>query len=480
MLFTSFKFVLFFPAVSLIYFLLPQKFRIHFLITASYFFYLNSIPLFALLLFATTMITFGAAYLIENSTDEKKRKLYLILTVILSVSTLSLFKYYYFINQTIFTALTWMGIRWNFPEIKLLLPLGISYFTFQTLGYLFDVYNHTTKAEQSFKYYLLFVSFFPTIVSGPIERSGNMIPQYKKGATFAYMNVVQGLKWMLWGYFMKLVVADGLGNYVDEIYGSAQFQSSPTLLFVVVLYPMQLYCDFNGYSNIAIGVAKILGFEVMQNFRRPYLFSTSITNFWRRNHISFSTWLTDYIYTPLTIKYRYWGMKGLVLSVIITFLIAGIWHGAGWTFVIYGLIHGIMLSFEAVNQKRRNKFEKKWSIKESWWYIGITCIFTYALVCFSFVFFRSSSIHDASTVIATIFSNNGVLNLGGSTARLAFSLATLAMVILTDFRDEYHPSKILLFESKFRTIRWSAYITTALLLLLLGNFGSDKFIYFQF
>jgi D-alanyl-lipoteichoic acid acyltransferase DltB (MBOAT superfamily) len=307
-----------------------------------------------------------------------------------------------------------------------------------------------------------------------------MIPQYKKGSSFEYNNVVQGLKWILWGYFIKLVVADGLGNYIDEMYRNPVYQSSKTLFLVTFLYPLQLYCDFNGYSNIAIGVAKILGFDVMQNFRRPYLFSTSITNFWRRNHISLTTWLTDYIYSPLTIKYRYWGKSGLVTSIIITFLIAGIWHGAAWTFVIYGLIHGFMLSFDVISQKKRNKFEKRWSLNNRRWYLGFTCLVTYFLVCFSFIFFRSNSVHSASTVIHNLFLNHGPLNLGSSTVRLAFSVATLAMVVLSDFRDEYYQSKILLFENRFRIIRWSAYISIILLILLLGNWGSDQFIYFQF
>ena len=361
-----------------------------------------------------------------------------------------------------------------------MLPIGLSYYTFQTIGYLFDVYNRKIKAERTFKYYLLFVSFFPTIVSGPIERARNMIPQYKNTSSFLYGNTSQGLKWMLWGYFMKLVVADGLGEYIDEVFRNMQYHGSKTLLLVSLLYPMQLYCDFNGYSTIAIGVAKILGFDVMQNFKRPYLFSTSITNFWRRNHISLSTWLTDYIYTPLMIRYRDWGTVGLVGSILFTFLIAGIWHGAGWTFVIYGLIHGIVLSFDAVNQKRRNKFEKKWRLKDRWWYIGFTCLVTYVIVCFSFIFFRSNSLYVASSFIHRIITESGILYLGSSSARFGFSILTLAMVVLSDFRDEYHQSRMLLYDNKLRIIRWTSYLVTLFLLLLLGNFGSDKFIYFQF
>jgi D-alanyl-lipoteichoic acid acyltransferase DltB (MBOAT superfamily) len=480
MQFTSIKFLLFFPAVCLIYFFFPKKAKVYFLVAASYLFYINSVPVYALLLLTNTIITYFAAYLIESSSDDRKRRGLLISTITLSVLTLGFFKYYSFINETTFSILTWLGFRWSFPEIKLLLPIGISYYTFQTIGYLFDVYNRSIKAERTFKYYLLFVSFFPTIVSGPIERAKNMIPQFKNTSSFLYRNASQGLKLMLWGYFMKLVVADGLCEYIDEIYRNAQNHGGKTLLLVSLLYPMQLYCDFNGYSTIAIGVAKILGFDVIQNFRRPYLFSTSITNFWRRNHISLTTWLTNYIYTPLTIRYRDWGTTGLVASIILTFLIAGIWHGAGWTFVIYGLIHGTVLSFDAVNQKRRNKFEKKWGLKDRWWYIGFTCLVTYLIVCFTFIFFRSNSLYTATSFTHRIFTESGILYLGSSSARFGFSILTLAMVVLSDFRDEYHQSKLLLYDNKLRIIRWTSYLVTLFLLLLLGNFGSDKFIYFQF
>jgi D-alanyl-lipoteichoic acid acyltransferase DltB (MBOAT superfamily) len=218
----------------------------------------------------------------------------------------------------------------------------------------------------------------------------------------------------------------------------------------------------------------------MQNFKRPYLFATSITDFWRRNHITLTKWLTDYIFTPLSIKYRNWGNVGLVTAVMITFLISGIWHGAAWTFVIYGLLHGTMLSFDAVNLRKRNKFEKKYGLKNRWWYIGFTGLLTYIFVCFSFVFFKSNSLKDAYIVLIHIFTFPGNLELGGSSARLGFSLATLFLVLLIDYRDEYYPTKFLIFENKFRIIRWSAYILVMLLILLLGNFESNKFIYFQF
>jgi D-alanyl-lipoteichoic acid acyltransferase DltB (MBOAT superfamily) len=416
----------------------------------------------------------------DQTQDEKKRRLYLIITVVLSVSTLCFFKYFAFLNQTLIQSLAWTGLQWEVPTWKILLPLGISFYTFQTLGYLFDVYHQKFKAERSLKYYLLFVSFFPTIISGPIERASNMIPQYKKGTEFSYLNAVAGLKWMLWGYFIKMVVADGLGAYVDEIYLRVQIQTSKSLLLVIFLYPLQLYCDFAGYSAIALGTAKTLGFDVMQNFKRPYLFATSITDFWRRNHISLTTWLTDYIYTPLSISFRFYGTQGLVGAILITFMIAGIWHGAGWTFLVYGLIHGIFLSIDAVNQKRRKSFEKKWRLKNKWWYILITCTYTYLLVCFSFIFFRSNSLLQALQVMKSLFSNAGDLNLGMSSTRLAFSILCLGVVILSDFRDEHLSDRFLIFENKSRAIRWSSYVVTVLAILLLGRFGGDQFIYFQF
>jgi D-alanyl-lipoteichoic acid acyltransferase DltB (MBOAT superfamily) len=307
-----------------------------------------------------------------------------------------------------------------------------------------------------------------------------MITQYKNPAAFRYSDTVQGLRWMLWGYFMKLVVADGLGNYINEIYRNSTFQNSSTLILAVVLYPLQLYCDFNGYSSIAVGMARILGINVMQNFRRPYLFADSIADFWRRNHISLSTWLMDYIFTPLTIRFRQSGLAGLTFAAVLTFTIAGLWHGSAWNYVIYGLLHGILLSFEILTNKNRKKLERKWNLKSRIWYIGLTCIATYILVCMTFIFFRSNTAEQALRIFRNISHWGGTIYLGSSSTRLAFSVMALILIILSDFRDEFLPGKIVFFENNSRAVRWTSYIAIVLMILLLGNFSSEQFIYLQF
>lgn len=480
MAFTSLRFLYFFPTVVLFYFLLPKKYKAWLLLAASYYFYLNANPSFGIVLFATSIFTWAGGLAIARASDGHKRKVFVTFLVGCLVFSLLIFKYYTFINQNVSHLLALFGLKMQIPKMVWLLPLGISYFTFQAIGYLMDVYRRRIEAEKSPGYLLLFLSFFPTVVSGPIERAGNMLVQYRNPGHFVYDNAVAGLRLMLWGYFTKLVVADGLGVYIDEIYSGIDAQNASTLWLVVLLYPLQLYCDFSGYSNIAIGTAKILGIDVMQNFRRPYLFADSITNFWRRNHISLTTWLTDYIYTPLTIRFRQYEKAGVVLAVVITFLIAGIWHGAAWTFVVYGLIHGILLGTEAYNQKKRSKWEKRNKLKQKIWYIALTCLVTYLLVCFSFIFFRSSSLTVAADVLRNLFSHPGRIFFGSSSARLGFSLLTLILVMLSDFRDEYFPSRFRLFENKHRAIRWISYFAILFLILLLGNFNSQHFIYLQF
>jgi D-alanyl-lipoteichoic acid acyltransferase DltB (MBOAT superfamily) len=478
--FVSLNFLLFFPVVAITWFILPARFRTWFLIAAGFYFYINSIPVYAILLFSVSLLIYLSGWIIQDTQNPKVRKLYFFLSVTILVLTLFIFKYYDFLNYNIYKLFSLTGLAIRLPEFKLLLPLGISYYTFQSIGYLTDIYTGRIEAEKNFKYCLAFISFFPTIVSGPIERAGNMINQYKNPVSFRYSDTVQGLRWMLWGYFMKLVVADGLGIYINEIFGNSTFQNSSTLILTVVLFPLQLYCDFNGYSSIAVGMAKILGINIMHNFRRPYLFADSIADFWRRNHISLSTWLMDYIYNPLTIRFRQFGIAGLTFASVITFMLAGLWHGSAWNYVIYGSLHGVLLSFEILTNKKRKKFEREWNLKNRMWYIGLTCIGTYFLVCVTFIFFRSNTVGQALGIFKNISDWGGTVYLGSSAARLAFSVLALILVILSDFRDEFFPGQIVFFENKLRAVRWASYIAVVLMILLLGNFNSEQFIYLQF
>jgi D-alanyl-lipoteichoic acid acyltransferase DltB (MBOAT superfamily) len=346
------------------------------------------------------------------------------------------------------------------------------------IGYSIDVYNEEIEAEKNIGIVALFLSFFPLILSGPIERAKNMLPQFKNHSNFDYDMLVQGLKMMLWGYFMKLVVADRVGIYVDAVYGNIYQHNGTSLLFASFLYPFQVYADLGGYSLIAIGTAKILGINVMQNFKRPFC-ATTISEFWRRWHISLISWLTDYFYTPLSFALRKYKIWGIVIALMITFFISGIWHGTSLTFIVWGLMQGVFLSIEALSFKKKALFEKKYNLSRKSWYIILGMCFTFILFSSSQIFGRAASINDAFVVYSKIYSTTGSLFIG-SPSYLIYSILGLSMLLLKDFTDEFTPSLFLLFENKHKFIRVMAYSSVIILILLIGVFDGGQFIYFQF
>ena len=333
MLFNSFAFLIFFPLVCLLYFVLPYKYRWIFLLIASYYFYMNWQPVYAVLIFASTVITYYAGVKIDKTENKKTRKGYLIASLLINFGILFIFKYYSFINNSVFDALDYFGIRWPIPNFDILLPVGISFYTFQAVGYTIDVYRGQLKAEKNFGIYALFVSFFPQLVASPIERASNLLPQFREKFGFNSSRAISGLRQMLWGYFMKVVVADRMAMYVNAAYNNVGPHNGTTLLVTTLLFVVQIYCDFGGYSNIAIGAARIMGFTLMENFKRPY-FAISVGDFWKRWHISLSAWFRDYVYIPLGGN-RVRPLRHL-LNLFITFLVSGLWHGARWTFVAWG------------------------------------------------------------------------------------------------------------------------------------------------
>lgn len=335
MLFNSFEFLLFFPIVCVLYFLLGKnKYRNPFLLLASYYFYMNWKPIYAVLILTSTILTYVCGLLVEkNSGEKKKQKWFLISSLVLNFGILFIFKYFNFINESIFIVLSTTGLKWTVPNLDVLLPVGISFYTFQAVGYSIDVYRGTIKAERNFITYALFVSFFPQLVAGPIERAKNLLPQFHSEHHFDADDVIEGIKQMIWGFFMKLCVADVLSSYVDAIYNNVANHNGTSMLLATLFFTIQIYCDFAGYSNIAIGVARVMGYRLMENFKQPY-FALNIKEFWRKWHISLSTWFMDYLYIPLggnRVSY-----SRHLLNLAITFLISGVWHGANWTFVIWG------------------------------------------------------------------------------------------------------------------------------------------------
>lgn len=479
MTFTSFNFLVFFPSVLVVYFLLPQKFRWVFLLLAGYYFYINTKPVYALLLAAITLTTYFSARLIARAKAERTKRFLMITAVVLTLLPLFFFKYFNFVNEGVYNLLNYAGLRLALPQISLLLPVGISFYTFMALGYIIDVYNEEIEAEKNPGTVALFLSFFPIVMSGPIERASNMFHQFKGKLAFNYPMMVCGLQWMLWGYFMKLTVADRLSIYIDAVFKNLDQHTGSSVLLAMLMEPIRVYGDLGGYSLIAIGCAKVMGIEVMPNFNRPF-FAPTVSEFWRRWHMSLITWLTDYVYTPLSFSLRKYGIWGIVLALNLTFIISGIWHGAAVCFIVWGAIQGIALSIETLTRKKRDAFEKRFNLRVKWWYLLAGCVVTYLVFAFSLIFGGDTvSISEAGQIVSKIFT--GPLQLpykDGDT--MLYGFIACCILFLKDFMEEYYPGRILLFNNKNNTVRWLSYYCILFLIFYLGIFSGEQFVYFQF
>lgn len=478
MVFTSFNFLIFFPILAVLYWITPAKYRWVTLLIASYFFYINIKPVYALLVGGVTLSTYVFTRLIDKTNIESRKRAFMVINIVLILLPLFFFKYFSSINEGIFTLLESMHVRWPLPEIKLILPIGISFYSFMAIGYTIDVYNEEIKPEKNIGILALFVSFFPLILSGPIERAKNMLPQFKAHRHIEYSMVMEGLKMMLWGYFMKLVVADRVGVYVDAVYNNIDQHNGTTLFFASLLYPFQVYADLGGYSLIAIGTAKILGLNVMQNFKRPF-FATSMSEFWRRWHISLISWLTDYVYTPLSFAFRKYKVWGIVISLMITFIISGIWHGPALTFVVWGIMQGIFLCIEALTNKKRAVFEKKHNLSKKGWYIFIGASVTYLLFTASQIFARALNINDALTIYKKIFTVTGPI-FKGDYQQLIYALFSIVFLFTIEFIQEFISKSPLPFKYRYGFLNRMGYGFLLILIVMIGVFDGSQFIYFQF
>ena len=473
MIFNSFNFIVLFPLIFLLYYAIPAKYkkaRNLFLLAVSYLLYLQWKPVYALILLGVTFVTFYSALAV---TKVKHPKWVVTAGVLLTLFPLAFFKYFNFINETIRNGLAMIGYDFHLAGLNWAIPIGISFFTFQALGYLWDVYYKQQEAEHDFLTYALFVSFFPSILSGPINKASLVIPQLTQlRPYFEYSKAVEGLKMLLWGMFMKVVVADRVALYVDTVLPCYMNYTGLSCFVASLLYTIQIYADFAGYSFMAIGVGKVLGFELTKNFRRPY-FAVSVTDFWHRWHISLSTWLKDYVYIPMggsrCPKMRnYW-------NIFVTFLVSGIWHGANWTFIVWGCMHGICQIVEKMLglQKCNN----------GWFGKCIKILITFLLINFAWIFFRMPTLTDACGVIARIFDPDLPMTLfmpkGGKTDLLFYTMG-LSMLFVKDFFDEYYPQKLHLLNNENGFVRWTSYIFIIIIIMLTGVFGADQFIYANF
>ena len=482
MIYNSFNFLVLFPLIFLLYYVIPakyQKIRNWFLLLVSYALYISWKPVFALVLLGVTLVTYWGALFFEESgnrddvgeTSPIRRKRQVWVFALLGLLPLLVFKYYNFLNESISEGLAAVGLQFVLPGLNWAVPVGISFFTFQAVGYMLDVYNGRIKAERNLTDYLLFVSFFPSILSGPINKAALVLPQIKGLRTyFDYDKAVEGLKIILWGMFMKVVVADRVALYVDTVLPNYMNYTGVTCFTASIFYTIQIYADFAGYSLMAIGVGKVLGFELTENFRRPY-FSVSVTDFWHRWHISLSTWLKDYIYIPLggsrcSKKRNYW-------NIFVTFLVSGIWHGANWTFIVWGIWHGLFQIVEkALGQQKCEYGALGKTIK---------IVITFLLVNFAWIFFRMPTLGDACGVIVHIFDLHQSMALE-ITSKHIFALMMIGTVLLfiKDWTDEFAPNKLKLFENKNRIVRWTSYLSVIILIMLTGVFDAGQFIYANF
>jgi alginate O-acetyltransferase complex protein AlgI len=477
MLFTSLRFLGFLIVVLVVYYTLPIRYRVLFLLAASYFFYLTLEPLYGLLLFGITLSTYVFTRLINRSVVDRDKRIYLFINVGLILLPLFFYKYWSSMSAGVSQVFSFFSLPYPIPSIRYLLPVGISFYTFVAIGYTVDVYNEEVEAEENFSIVALFLSFFPLILSGPIERAKSMLPQFKAAADLQYANLSAGFKLMVWGYFMKLVVADRLSQYVDVVYGNVASHTGTTLLFTSLLYPLQVYADLGGYSLIAIGTARMLGYGVRDNFRRPF-FATTMSEFWNRWHISLIKWLTDYIYTPLSFTFRKWGLRGIVIALMLTFLISGLWHGAALTFVVWGLMQGFFLSVEAITKKRRSQIEQQYNLNGRWWYIVLGCMITYVLFSTSQIVARSQDLTDAWFIFRKIVTQPGGLYVDFTS--LFFSMLGVSILLMRDFIDEFaHDLSIIRLKHKI-AFQYSFYLLITFMILMLGVFEGNKFIYFQF
>ena len=469
MLFNSWQYAVFLPIVFLIFYAVPKRYRPHVLLIAGFVYYAFAGAAFTLLLACSAAVSWYASLQIE---DKHSPRMWLYTALLINLGILFVFKYFNFFIST-FASLFHAEIS----TLRLILPAGISFYTFSSVSYVIDVYKEKIPAERSLLYYALYAAYFPKLLAGPIERAGHLLKQFHEEQEFDYDRAVYGVRLIVWGLFKKMVIADTLAKYVSQVYGSLAHCSGGTLLAAAVFYSIQIYCDFSGYSDTAIGTSELFGYHLAENFRRPYL-ASSLQEFWRRWHISLSTWFRDYVYIPLGgSRCAPWKRD---LNLIITFLCSGLWHGASWTFVLWGLIHGLgqVLENHLIPKKRKKPVAKL---------LGMIAVFVFTTI--AWIFFRADTVADAGYIITHLF--QGIAH-PASYVRTAYNelaidgftilciFAGMLVLIIVDFISEKYD---LLSRMKHwhPAVRWMVSVLFVLLMILIMPVrSSNEFLYFRF
>jgi alginate O-acetyltransferase complex protein AlgI len=480
MLFNSTEFAIFFPVVTALYFLVPHRFRWMLLLLASCAFYMAFIPSYILILAFTIIVDYLAGIQIERSAGARRKRM-LVLSIIANIGVLGLFKYFNFFNANLAALAGQFNLHYPVHNLGLLLPIGLSFHTFQAMSYTIEVYRGRQKAERHFGIYALYVMFYPQLVAGPIERPGQLIYQFRERHYFDYQRVTEGLKLMFWGLFKKIVIADRIAAMVGPVYDNPTGYHGLQLIIAIYLFAFQIYCDFSGYSDIAIGAAQVMGFRLMQNFNAPY-FAKSIAEFWKRWHISLSTWFRDYLYIPMggsRVSVPRW-----YFNLFFVFLISGFWHGANWTFLVWGAIHGSYIVFSNLTKTIRARMVSAIGLdKLPRIHNALRMFVTFNLVVFAWIFFRARTLSDALYIITHAFQGIGAnlanLHTGFNTEDLA--IAALSIVFLETIHIFQRRRGVHAWLSQRPWYyRWAVYYAMATALIMLAQSDARPFIYFQF
>lgn len=475
MLFNSLEFLLFFPIVLILFFYLSERLKWIFLLIASYIFYMSWKWEYIILILISTMVDYWAGLKMGTIEKKSKRKKFLLLSIFSNLGILFSFKYFNFFSHSIGALLSSQKVFYDIPTLDVLLPVGISFYTFQTLSYSIEIYRGKIKPERNLGKFALYVAYFPQLVAGPIERPGHLLPQLWKKLKLNGDQVASGLKLILWGYFKKVCIADRLAEYVNIVYNDPNNYYGLSIWIATIFFSFQIYCDFSGYSDIAIGSARIMGIDLMKNFRTPY-FSQSIAEFWRRWHISLSYWFRDYVYIPLggnRVKLNRW-----YFNLFVTFLLSGLWHGANWTFVIWGGLHGLYMILANVRDRLIYKIKIANNSFTSNRLINVFS--TFSLVLFSWIFFRANNLQESIIVIRNAFNFSNFNFVLIEEFDFLVSWYLLGILLIAEYLHEKKSLNLRLKKYPI-LVRWSLYSFFIILILFLGVFfEKQEFIYFQF
>ncbi|WP_299223589.1 MBOAT family protein [uncultured Psychroserpens sp.] len=485
MLFNSIDFAIFFPIVFILYWLVSKNLfnRNVLILISSYFFYGWWDWRFLFLIAISSIVDFVVGDKLHKTSNPKQRKNLLLISLLVNLGFLIYFKYTNFFVETFVDAFTLFGKNIEVSTLNIILPVGISFYTFQTLSYTIDIYRKQLKPTKNALSFFAFVSFFPQLVAGPIERASHLLPQFYKTYRFNYDQVKSGLLLMAFGLFKKMVIADRLAIAVNQVYNNPSDHYGFDVILATIFFAFQIYCDFSGYSDIAIGAARTMGFDLMKNFDSPYL-SKSITEFWRRWHISLSTWFRDYVYIPLGGSRK--GKHKTYANLFIVFLVSGLWHGAAMTFVIWGAIHGIIIVIEKAFYKQRIKIFEALHLKNNLASKIVFIPMIFIIVCFAWIFFRANSLKDSLTLISNIgkgvFNYENIYSLGLVKPEFILSLITIVFLVIFEWMHKTYNMQRLL-AKQVLPVRWSFYLTVVFIILVFGIYGENQvseFIYFQF